>query len=462
VTRPNRFRRRGLRPCAAVAALALALGACRAGAPEAPAAAPQRPNLILLVADDLGWGDLASYGGDKIRTPRLDALAAGGMRWTQFYAASAMCTPSRSSLLTGRYPVRFGFTAHRGRSMREKLPAEAITLARLLRDAGYATAHVGKWHLGGQDLGELGFDRFLRVHYPEAELGGDESRLYLDGARYLKRNRVDLPPSDRFLTDALVDEALLVIDEALAAGKPFFLNLWFHAPHTPYNLAPEPCAAPYRGSAEGDDLMYRSLVSCMDAGIGRILDELQRRGIAESTFTIFLSDNGPSYQGDPGPWSGGKADLHEGGIRVPAILHWPARIAPAQVRGDLGHTNDILPTFCAAAGVPLPGDVAFDGVDLSPTFRGDPLPPRGPLFWQMELYDWYPQPGGKPLPHATEAVRDGTWKLFARDGVPLGLYDLAADPRESRDVMAENPERRDAMTAALRRWLDEAEQRVDR
>jgi len=415
-----------------------------------------KPNIIFLLADDLGWGDVGSYGSEAIQTPHIDALAAGGMRWTQFYAASAVCSPTRCSCLTGRYPLRFGFTKHGGAMLKVGLPDDTMTLPRLLQQAGYATAHVGKWHVGKENMRELGFDRFVRVHYPRAKLGGDQSKHFIDGARYMERDGEPVEPSDRFMTEALVDEALGIIDEYGREGRPFFLNLWFYAPHIPYNRAPEPYARPYEGLAEGDDLKYRSMVTCMDAGIGRIVEKLEALGIDDETLIVFTSDNGPSYQGSPGPWTGGKGDLHEGGIRMPMIARWPGRIEPGTSADDLAHTNDLLPTFAAAAGVALSRDVEFDGIDLLPRLEGQQLGDRGDLFWQMDHYPWYTQPGEKPQPYATEIVRRGDWKLFALNGAPTGLYDLGEDPGETANLLETRPEVRDAMAAALRTWLAEA------
>jgi N-acetylgalactosamine-6-sulfatase len=436
----------------------LAIPLCVAGC-EAPQPSAPRPNLILLLADDLGWGDVGSYGSELIRTPQLDRLAEQGMRWTQFYAASAVCSPSRCSCITGRYPLRFGFTRHGGATQRVGLPDDTVTLPRLLKQAGYRTAHVGKWHLGGNNMRELGFDQSVRVFLSKME---DDSRRYHDGVRYMERDGEPVEQTGRFMTEALVDEALKLIDEYAAGDEPFFLNLWFYAPHEPYNLAPEPYARPYEGVAQGDDLKYRSMVGCMDDGVGRIRARLEQLGIDENTLLVFTSDNGPSYQGSPGPWVGGKGDLHEGGIRMPMIAHWPGRIEAGSVAPELAHTNDLLPTFCEAAGVPLPDDVAFDGISLLSRLDGEALPERGPVFWQMDLYPWYPQPGEKPEPFATEVVRQDDWKLLALDGTPTALYDLENDPTESANLLDRRPEIRSELNGALQEWIHTASQRPPR
>ncbi|MEM7200193.1 MAG: sulfatase-like hydrolase/transferase [Planctomycetota bacterium] len=412
-----------------------------------------RPHILVVIADDLGWGDLACYGSDRIRTPRLDALAAGGVRWTQFYAASSICTPTRCSILTGRYPQRFGLGQHLPLVTERGLPDDTVTLPRLLRAAGYRTAHVGKWHLGRENLAELGFDHALITRYPWAELGGQDSFLHRDGVDYTFRNGRKVAPSSRFLAEYYADEAIALLEEACWREEPLFLNLWFYAPHTPYNLAPEPYRRDYQGEAEDTDLKYRSMVTCLDASIGRVVDRLEALGMLDNTLILFASDNGPSEEGSAGPYLGGKSDLHEGGIRVPMIAHWPARIAPGRVTEAVGHTNDLLATCCAAAGLPLPGDVAFDGIDLLPHLvEEEPVGERA-LFWSLPRQKRYPRPGRRPMPHATQVIRRGRWKLSAYRSRALRLIDLQADPGESQSRLRKETETRKALLAELRGWL---------
>jgi len=426
-----------------------------------------RPNLIFVLADDLGYGDVGCFGSDKIETPHLDQLARSGMRWTRFYAASAVCTPTRASCLTGRYPLRFGITRH-FHDGEEHLPRKTVTLPHLLRSAGYATAHAGKWHLGGLHKEHImdrahsipgplqhGFEHYLATYEdPNRQVLLKARRMYRDSGKYLVRNDEPAPPTDRHWTDYKVDESLELIERYHREGRPFFLNLWYDAPHTPYEPAPEPYLSIYRGRAEGDDLLYRSMVSHLDAGVGRIVARLDELGIAKNTFILFTSDNGPSFQGSPGPWKGGKADLHEGGIRVPMIASWPGRIPAGTQCDSFGQTNDLLPTFCEAAGVRLPENMDLDGLSLLPQLtRKAPPPERGTVFWQLDLYEWYPQPGQKPQPYATEVARRGRWKLLARNGVPGELVDLEADPREQRNLLEDQPRVQKELTARLNRWL---------
>ena len=442
-----------------------AVAACTI-APDAPAR--ERPNLILILADDLGYADLSCFGGTATRTPTLDRLAAEGMRWTQFYAASAVCTPTRASLLTGRYPLRFDIRRH-FTDHEEHLPRGTTTLPRLLREAGYATAHVGKWHLGGLNQKhvddranhipgphEHGFEHYLtQLEDPAIRPQlGRERRLYRDGGKHLVRNDRNLPPDTRHWTDIVGDEAVACVERFHAAGQPFFLNLWFTVPHTPYEPAPEPHVSRYRDGADGDQLLFRSMVSHMDAKVGQLMAALEELGIADNTLVLFTSDNGPAWEGHPGPWKGGKTDLHEGGIRVPAIAHWPGHIPAGKETAALGHTNDVLPTFCAAAGVSLPENLAPDGIDLLPHLtRDSPPAQRDTVFWQMDVYKGFQRHSPRPQPHATEIARRGRWKLLARDGTPVELIDLESDPGETKNVLAEHPAVVEELGVALRDWL---------
>jgi N-acetylgalactosamine-6-sulfatase len=425
---------------------------------------PARPNLVFIMADDMGWGDASCFGATHVETPNIDALAAGGVRFTQFYSGSAVCTPTRASCLTGRYPLRFNITGHfvaQGTNEDKHLPAGTVTLPGLLRDAGYATGHVGKWHLGGIRP----FHTENRAQsLPGPHEHGFEDYLALYTVKEVKqfvRNEVQLGESlDRHPTDLKGDEAEALIEKYHAEGRPFFLNLWFHVPHTPYRPATDPHVSKYEGVATGDDLLYRSMVSHLDEIVGRVVGKLKALGIYDDTLIVFTSENGPSYQGTPGPWRGGKADLHEGGIRAPTVAAWPGHIAPGWVSDELCHTNDILPTFCAAAGVALPTDVTFDGVNILPHLtEGTPVAGRGTVFWQLRLYTWYPQPGDKPEPHTTEVARRGRWKLMAKDGVPLILYDLEADPYETTNLLGQEPQAERELEVELDAWL--AEPRVN-
>jgi len=347
------------------------------------------PNVIILLADDLGYGDLSCYGSQSIETPHIDALAAEGMRFTRFYAGSAVCTPSRACLLTGKFPLRFDIRRHFSDKDGRYLPEKPVTLPELLKHAGYATAHIGKWHLGGLQPHNIearqagrpsapgplqhGFDHYLaNVEGPVRQVLLRERRLYREGGHYMYRNDEKAPDDSRHWTDLKIEEAIRLLENWKTEDQPFFLNLWFDVPHTPYEPAPEPHLSNYRKlGVSGDQLYFRSMVSHLDAGIGRLVSRLKELDLFDNSLILFTSDNGPAFQGSPGPFRGGKTDLHEGGIRVPLIAVWPGRIPANTYSFQTAHMADLLPTISAAAGrEELPGDL--DGVNLLSHLEGGP------------------------------------------------------------------------------------------
>lgn len=436
----------------------------------------KRPNILLLMCDDMGWCDLSCFGNDRVQTPNVDRLAVEGLRMTQFYAAAAICTPTRASVLTGRYPLRFDIDAH-FTDQGEFLP-RCPTLPMLLKQAGYATGHVGKWHLGGVRVKdtqmrdrvpgprEHGFDRYLTQIEEQPLRGtlGRERTLYRKGGTCLLRDeqpvRADDPYYDMYWTDIIGEHTTKLIRQFHGQGKPFFLNVWWLAPHTPYEPAPEPHWS--QTAAEGiseDQHRFRSMVVRMDYQVGRILRTLDDLGIADNTLVLFVSDNGGAYEANIGPLKGGKTDLHEGGIRVPFIARWPRRIKPGMESRELGHTNDLLPTCCAVAGTPLPDDHQCDGLNLLPllTGRADRLE-RGMMFWRVKLYKHLQRHYPKPKPYATEVARRGRWKLLAFNGEPVELIDMEADLVEQRNLLEERPDVAQSLHRELTTWLDEPRQ----
>jgi len=441
----------------------------RAHAHEADAG----PNFVLLLADDMGYADPACFGGKAVATPNLDRLAAEGMRFTRFYAGSAVCTPTRVSVLTGRYPLRFDVRRHFPDD-ESHLPEAAVTLPELLRGAGYATAHVGKWHLGGLHQKHFrdrarsipgphqhGFDRYLCQNEEQPRRGkmGRERTLYRRGGTCLVRDDANVGPDDpyypRHFTDVNGDEAVRLVDELAAGIKPFFLNVWWLVPHKPYEPAPEPFWS--RTAAEGisdDQHRFRSTVAHMDHKVGRILAKLDELGLRDDTLVLFTSDNGGAYEADVGPFKGGKTDLHEGGIRVPMIASWPGRIPAGTTSRVLAHTNDVLPTFCAAAGVNLPADARVDGLSLLPILTGKRTTlDRGTLFWQLDLYRHLQRHYPKPKPYATEVARRGRWKLLAFDGRPVELFDVESDPGETTNLLDQRPQVAAELESELQAFL---------
>lgn len=430
---------------------ALLLFAIAAAFPQTlPAATSRPPNIVIILADDLGYGDLGCYGSPSIRTPHLDAMAREGLRFTDFYAAAPVCSPSRAALLTGRLPVRSGMLGERNvlyPDSKGGLPADEITIAAALKKRGYATAHVGKWHLGihpGQTPKDHGFDLSFGLPYsndmdPRADLprrSAVSEDPPADGWRFpLLRNGavVEPPPVDQTtLTRRYTEAAAEFIHEQ--KDTPFFLYLAHTFPHTPLFASPE-----FHGrSARG---RYGDAVEELDASVGRVLAALRAAGLAESTLVFFSSDNGPWLTqglqgGSAGPLREGKGSTWEGGMRVPGIAWWPGRIAPGGITPTPASTMDLFVTSLTLGGAPIPGDRPIDGMDLAPVFAGRALPDR-PFFYYRK--------------DQLAAVRLGRFKLhfFTQNGygqpkpvlhTPPLLFNLARDPGESFNVAAEHPQ----------------------
>lgn len=424
--------------------------------------AAERPNIVLLLADDLGYRDLSCFGATAVNTPAIDALADRGMKLTRFYSASAVCTPTRASILTGRYPLRFDIRRHFPDD-ETHLPGDPVALARLLRDAGYLTAHVGKWHLGGLHLGHLGnrdatipgphehgFEHYLTQNEEQPLRGrlGSSRRVFRDGGRHLIRDEAPVGPGDphfgKHYTDVNGDEAIAVIERAHAAGRPFFLNLWWLVPHKPYEPAPAPhWAATAAAGITDDQHRFRSMVEHMDAKIGEIVATLDRLGLTDDTLIAFTSDNGAAFEGDIGDLRGGKTDLHDGGLRVPFVAHWPGHIPSGTTADFPAVTTDLLPTFCAIASVPLPEDAAIDGLDFSRQLRGEAATAEQTgrsLFWQVDLYRHLQRHYPKPKPYSTEAVLRNGWKLLTDNGEPRELFCVDDDPHETQNLISAYPD----------------------
>ena len=450
-------------PAAPLLAPLLLLAAGDPGPAPAPADdAGRPPNLVVIFCDDLGYGDLACYGHPTVATPRLDALAASGARFTQFYAAAPVCTPSRAGLLTGRLPVRSGTmqTSRKG-SRRVLFPDSAgglppgeVTIAEALKPRGYATACVGKWHLG--HLPEYlptaqGFDSYYGVPYSNdmnAAKGasGDPDRWrsenfnvpLLDavaGDEVVERER---PVTQETLTRRYTDRAVQFIEGH--ADRPFFLYLAHNMPHIPLFVPDEERGASRRG-------LYGDVVESIDRSVGAVVDALDAAGVRDNTLVVFTSDNGPweifgANGGSAGPLRGGKGGTFEGGVRVPGIFSMPGTVPAGVTSRELGSTLDLLPTACALAGAELP-DATLDGVNLLPLLSGDVRDgPRDAVqYWRSgELF----------------ALRRGRYKAHfltqdeygrttgglpvarVRRPVPL-LYDLEVDPGERYDLAAEKP-----------------------
>lgn len=430
-------------PCAIVLLAALALGC--AGGDARP------PNVVLLVADDLGWADLGVHGSTEVATPHIDSIAAGGVRFAAGYVSAPQCGPSRAGLLTGRYQNRFGFEYNfHGPSWDRGLDLTERTLADHLRAAGYATGMIGKWHLGKTDAlrpDRRGFDETLwhpngGVYLPASETGSLPGMLR--GAE-----RAAVPG---YSTDAFTDEAIAFLERH--RHEPFFLYLAYVTPHTPLHAKPEDLAR-FAHVADPDRRAFLAMMASLDANVGRLLGSLRAAGLEDDTLVFFLSDNGGDERGAPGtgagrnassnrPFRGGKRDLLEGGIRVPFLMQWRRGLPAGVVYERPVISLDVVPTALAAAGVAAPG--ALDGVDLLPFLRGEREgDPHDALFWRFDFL-----PRGNPP--RRWAVREGRWKLVQNAAEPLALYDLASDPGETRDLAPQHGDRVAAMRTRWRQW----------
>ncbi len=420
------------------------LGAAAAscfGAGSAP------PNFLVLFCDDLGYGDLGCFGSPAIRTPHLDRLAEEGVRFTSCYASAPVCSPSRGGLLTGRTPYRLGITDWIPAGSPMHLRRGEITVAALLRQAGYATALVGKWHLNGlfnspdqPQPGDHGFDHWFATQNNAAPSHRDPDNFV--------RNGKPAGKLEGFSCDLIVDEAIRWLDGP-AAGRPFFLHVCFHEPHEPID-SPEALVEQYPGARKRGEALHYANVANLDQAAGRLLAALDRRNLAANTLVFFSSDNGPETlnrypgawrsHGSPGPFRGMKLHLYEGGIRVPGMLRWPGRAAPGQICDEPVCHTDLLPAFCEAAGVAPPRGRAIDGVSLLPLLSGLPLRRERPIYWEY----------GRALGAPKAAIREGDWKLLAHgDGKTFELYHLRADLTERHNLAEREPERVRKMAAAL-------------
>ena len=438
--------------------------------PDRPAksATTAKPNVILILADDLGAVDLACYGSSFHHTPHLDRMAKEGLRWTRFYASCPVCSPSRAALMTGKNPARLGITDWLpGRPdnpqqplarppLPLQLPLEEVTLAERFRDAGYATAHIGKWHLGGEGFGpeKQGF---------ELNIAGDHTgtpRSYFAPFRNKQGGMPGLEkaPEGQYLTDRLTDEALAWL--AAPRDKPFFLYLSHYAVHTPMRAKKELQAKYPAGTAIGKQAndIYAAMIESLDESVGRILDYLRKTKQDANTWVIFTSDNGglATIEGPNtpatfnGPFREGKGHLYEGGIRVPCIVWRPGTLTPG-VSDQLAITADWVPTLLAACDIALKDKL--DGVDLTPVLRGKPVK-RGPLFWH---YPHYANQGSRP----GACIHDGEYKLIEFYGDHRReLFHIAKDIRETRNLAGEQPERVQAMAAQLEAWRKEVGARL--
>jgi arylsulfatase A-like enzyme len=439
-----------------------------------------RPNVVVFVGDDHGYGDLSCMGSPTVRTPRLDALAASGALLTSWYSNSPVCSPARAALLSGRYPGNAGVRSIlQGYRITPGLSQEVPTLATALAELGYHTELVGKWHLGltpesrpeahgfARTFGHLAgaVDYFSHIHYSP-----NNRRVTMNGREYLGtplhdlwENGSEVHHDGEYLTDVVADRATRAVRDAAASDAPFFLYVPFNAPHYPLH-AP----AKYKerfAHLPWDQMIMAAMISALDDAVGAVLDELARQGLLDDTLVLYMSDNGPSREirnwmdgtqtpfraSSSGGFKGHKFSLFEGGIRVPGIVSWPRRIGAGQVIDEPLAAMDLFPTVLAAAGGE-PEKYELDGTDILPVLADGAPSPHEHLFWEQGVQT---------------AVRRGRWKLVLNGQLeeslppeqPVFLADLADDPGETVNRAAEHPELVAELTAAATAWREGIERR---
>ncbi len=434
-------------------------------APMLEAAAPRKPNVVMFLIDDLGWRDIGANGSTYYQTPNIDRLAREGVRFTDAYAACAVCSPTRAAVLTGKYPARLLLTdwlpdgrwpskarLRSGRFVRE-LPLEEVTIAEALREAGYRTASIGKWHLGAEPFSlpeHHGFD--VNVGGNAHGAPGDFFFPYAGNWAIPTtdlRVRWNVFPDGKpgeYLTDRLTDEAVKFIREN--RERPFFLYLPHYAVHTPLQAKPE-LVAKYEKIPEAQRQgkpVYAAMVESMDESIGRVMATLRELGLEQDTMVIFTSDNGGFYNATSNaPLRANKGAYYEGGIRVPLIVKWPGVAKAGHVSSEPVTSTDFYPTCLAAAGLPPRPNQHMDGRNLQPLLAGGATLGRPAIFWHFPHYNDHPHsvPSG--------VIRQGPWKLIETfDPEGLELYNLADDLGEQRNLAATQP----ARVAELKRALD--------
>ncbi|NSW58278.1 MAG: sulfatase-like hydrolase/transferase [Armatimonadetes bacterium] len=449
-----------------------------------------RPNIVLVLADDMGYGDFGIFNGGLSQTPNLDRLACEGVCLTQHYAGSCVCAPSRAALMTGRYPHRTGAVdTYEGRGL-DRLALAEVTMGDMLQAAGYVTGLLGKWHLGALDPryhpNQRGFDEFAGFR------GGWQD--YYDWR--LDRNGSISRSDGRYLTDVFTDEACDFVRRH--QREPFFLHLTYNAPHFPFQAPDEDLAAvPDAAGLTHAVRMIYAMIRRMDAGVGALLETLEDCGIVNNTIFIFTSDNGPQFGGEGDQcttrhncgFNGSKCNVYEGGIRVPGLVRWPDGLPSGLQVDAMMHFCDWLPTLASAVGCDLPAGKTLDGCNVLPMLRGEPGDVCTRRFWQWNRYT--------PVVQSNAAFRDGDWKLlrpviresmavtpldgqidralkYAPETVtdinrepeperilpeppPPMLFNIREDPCELRDLAADEPDRTARMLTELENWFEEVD-----
>jgi arylsulfatase A-like enzyme len=427
------------------------------------ASAAEKPNVVILLIDDLGWGDTSCYGNTMVKTPNIDRLANEGVRFTQGFVASPICSPSRCGIITGHFPARWRITSYlqtkagnRGCEMADFLDPKAPSLPRVLKEAGYATAHIGKWHLGGgrdvtnaPKFAEYGYDLGLGTYEspePAAPLG-------LKTTPWGPQNQLEpqqVPRHER--TRWMVDQALDFLHKN--AGKPCFVNLWPDDTHTPFVPSAELMKAVKSPGEPEQKTRYKAVMTEADRQVGRFLDGLK----GTNTLVVFFGDNGasPPFERERvGGLRGQKLSLYEGGIREPFIAWWPGVTPGGRVNEKtVISAIDLMPTLAAICGAKLPPDYTPDGEDMTAAIKGETPTRTKPLFWEYgRNTTWFVYPQNAKHRSPNVAVRNGDWKLLVNaDSTGAELYDLATDARETTNVAVQHADVVKRLTEKALTW----------
>jgi len=407
---------------------------------------PQRPNFVVFLTDDQGYGDLACYGHPVLKTPNIDRFAAEGMKFTDFHAACPVCSPSRSAILSGRTPYRNGvYTWIPAGTDSPYLRGSEITVATLLKKAGYATCHVGKWHLNGKfnspeqpQPDDHGYDWWFATQ-------NNASPSHKNPENFVRNGR-PVGPLKGFSAPLVVAEAIDWLENHRDRKKPFFITVWTHEPHKP--IESDPAFMDLYGEIDDPGLrQHHGNISQIDFAFGLLCNTLERMGLRRNTVVFYTSDNGPEgngktgrTRGSTGGFRGRKRSVYEGGIRVPGIVRWPGHIAPGTTCDQPAVGSDIFTTICDIAGIEPPADRTIDGASLVPAFSNRPIQRKVPLYWRYH--------GSKD--GVNIAMRQGPWKILTpTDMSRFELYNLASDPAETTDLAADEPQQLLAMKHTL-------------
>ncbi len=417
-------------------ALAIGLSGLFAQAEES------RPNIVVFLADDMGWGDSAPYGHELIQTPNLDKLASQGVKFTQCYSAAGVCSPARGAILTGRTPYRNGVWRHLSGNGPSHLRVSEITYPELLQEAGYETCHVGKWHLNSEQMfnnpdypqpSDHGYDYWMSTH-------NNAVPSHKNPINFV-RNGEAIGAVDGYSAPFVAEEAVHWMEDIRDPAKPFALSVWVHEPHKP--IATDDRFQSLYGDHKNSE--YMGNITQLDYALGMVMDALEAQGVSDNTLLIFTSDNGPEGRGgitggSTGGLRGRKRNDYEGGIRVPGLVRWPGHIQPGTVSDTPVIGSDIFATVLDVCGIPLPQDRVIDGTSMVPAFADKPVDRNVPMFWRTHVSG----------PDDRVAMRIGDWKIVGDETLSeFKLFNIPQDHQEKKDLSAKMPEKTEEMKNIL-------------